>query len=109
MSERRRRDSTQIKYQILMSALSGNKKTHIMYESGLNLKQLNFYLEELLTNAALEFKPQTKTYHTTEKGKAFARAIDHYRETMNQLNKQQEAIADFFPTQQSKRPIELRR
>ena len=107
MTERRRRDATQIKYQILMSALSGNKKTHIMYESGLNLKQLNLYLGELLTNGALEFRPQIKTYFTTEKGKNFARAVDHYRETMALLNRQEAAIAQFFPTT-SKRVLAAR-
>ena len=98
MSERRRRDATQIKYQILMSALSGNRKTHIMYESGLNLKQLNLYLQELLANGAIEFRPPNKLYHTTDKGRAFAKAVDHYRETLNQLNRQEAVIAQFFPT-----------
>jgi predicted transcriptional regulator len=88
----------EIKYQILMSALSGNRKTHIMYESGLNLKQLNHYLGELLENGALEFRPMRKEYVITEKGKAFARAVDHYRETMQLLNKQEVALAQFFPT-----------
>ena len=96
--ERRRRDGTEIKYQILMSALSGNRKTHIMYESGLNLKQLNHYLGELLASGALEFRPQKKEYLITEKGKAFARAVDNYRETIALLNKQEAALAQFFPT-----------
>jgi predicted transcriptional regulator len=98
MSERRRRDATEIKYQILMSALSGNRKTHIMYESGLNLKQLNHYLGELLDNGAMQYIPLHKEYVITEKGKAFARAVDHYRETVALLNKQEAAIAQFFPT-----------
>jgi predicted transcriptional regulator len=98
LSDRRRRDATEIKYQILMSSISGNRKTHIMYESGLNLKQLNHYLGELLANGALEFRPQRKEYFITEKGKAFARAVDSYRETMSLLNKQEAALAQFFPT-----------
>lgn len=98
LNERRRRDSNQIKYEILMSALPGGRKTHIMYESGLNLKQLNTYLQELLMNGALEFKLQEKRYFTTEKGRSFARAFDHYRETIDQLGKQEVALAQFFPT-----------
>jgi predicted transcriptional regulator len=98
LSERRRRDATEIKYQILMSAVSGNKKTHIMYESGLNLKQLNHYLGELLGNGALEFRPQKKEYFITEKGRTFARAVDNYRETVALLNKQEATLAQFFPT-----------
>ncbi len=97
MSERRRRDSNQIKYEVLMAAIPGGRKTHIMYQSGLNLKQLNFYLAELLSHGALEFKPAEKRYFTTEKGKEFARAFDHYREVVNQLDKEASALAGFFP------------
>jgi len=104
LSDRRRRDATEIKYQILMSSISGNRKTHIMYESGLNLKQLNHYLGELLASGALEFRPQRKEYFITEKGKAFARAVDSYRETISLLNKQEAALAQFFPTT-ARRPL----
>ncbi len=97
MSERRRRDSNQIKYEVLMAAIPGGRKTHIMYESGLNLKQLNFYLNELLSHGALEFRPQEKRYFTTDKGREFARAFDHYREVVSQLNKEETALAGFFP------------
>ncbi len=97
MSDRRRRDSNQIKYEVLMAALPGNRKTHIMYESGLNLKQLNYYLDELLSHGAIEFRRDEKRYFTTEKGRAFARAFDHYRETVNLLNKEESALAAFFP------------
>jgi predicted transcriptional regulator len=69
-----------------------------MYESGLNLKQLNHYLGELLANGALEFRLQKKEYFITDKGKAFARAVENYRETVALLNKQEAALAQFFPT-----------
>ncbi len=97
MNERRRRDSNQIKYEVLLAALPGGRKTHIMYESGLNLKQLNFYLNELLSSGALEYRAPEKQYFTTEKGKSFAKAFDHYREVVNQLNKEETALAQFFP------------
>jgi len=97
LAERRRRDSNQIKYEVLMAALPGGRKTHIMYESGLNLKQLNLYLGELLANGALEFKSAERLYYTTEKGRSFAKAFDHYREAVNQLNKEEMALAQFFP------------
>ena len=99
MSERRRRDSQQIKYEVLMAALPGCRKTHIMYEAGLNLKQLNLYLGELTANGALEFIQAEKRYLTTEKGKAFVKAFDHYRETVSLLNKQEAALAQFFPNE----------
>ena len=104
LSERRRRDSNQIKYEVLMAAMPGGRKTHIMYESGLNLKQLNLYLGELITSGALEFRALEKRYFTTERGKAFVRAFDHYRETVNALNKEAAALAQFFPTTM-KKPI----
>ncbi len=107
MSERRRRDSNQIKYEMLMSAMTGGRKTHIMYQSGLNLKQLNLYLGELTLNGAMEFKMQEKRYYTTEKGRAFVRAFDHYRETVNMLSKQEAALAQFFPSPM-KRELALR-
>ena len=90
-----------------MAALPGGRKTHIMYESGLNLKQLNLYLGELLSHGALEFKPLEKKYVTTEKGRAFARAYDHYREAVNSLYKEEAALAQFFPSSM-KRPIAAR-
>lgn len=97
MSERRRRDNQQIKYEVLVAAVPGSRKTHIMYEAGLNLKQLNLYLGELTSNGALGFDPAVKRYFTTERGKAFIRAFDTYRETVGLLNKQEAALAQFFP------------
>lgn len=104
LSERRRRDAQQIKYEVLMAALPGCRKTHIMYEAGLNLKQLNLYLAELSSNGALMFAQGEKRFFTTEKGKEFIRAYDHYRETISLLTKQEAALAQFFPNA-VKRPI----
>ena len=97
MSQKRRRDSTQIKYELLMAALPGGKKTHIMYESGLNLKQLNLYLNELTSNGTMEIRIPEKKYYATAKGREFLKAYDHYRETVNILDKQAAALAQFFP------------
>ena len=96
MNERRRRDSTQIRYELLMAAMPGGRKTHIMYESGLNLKQVNLYLNELTSNGTLEIRPLEKKYYATEKGRAFVRAYEHYRETVNTLDKQEAVLAQFF-------------
>ncbi len=80
-----------------MAAVPGCRKTHIMYEAGLNLKQLNIYLGELTSHGALQFIPAEKRYLTSEKGRAFIRAFDHYRETIDVLNKQEAALSQFFP------------
>jgi predicted transcriptional regulator len=102
LSERRRRDANQIKYEVLTAALPGGRKTHIMYESGLNLKQLNLYLGDLISRGALEFKPVERKYFTTDRGRGFVRAFDHYRETVNMLNNEEAALAEFFPTSAKK-------
>ena len=106
---RRRRDATEIKYQILMASISGNRKTHIMYESGLNLNQLNHYLEELLANGVLEYRSERKEYFMTDKGKSFARTFDSYRQTVSLLSKQEAALAQFFLTTDYAAPIETER
>ena len=78
-----------------------------MYAAGLNLKQLNLYLGELTANGALNFEQAQKRYYTTERGRAFIRAFETYRETVNLLNKQEDALAQFFPNGM-KRPIVAR-
>lgn len=98
MNGHRRRDSTEIKYDILSSALTGQRKTRLMYGSALNLKQLNAYIEELTANGVLEFRAQERQYYTTEKGRAFVKAVEHYRETVDLLNRQEDALTHFFPT-----------
>jgi len=103
LSDRRRRDATEIKYEVLMASISGERKTHIMYASGLNLKQLNLYLGELVTHGALEYKPLEKRYFVTNKGRAFMGAFGRYRETVNTLSKAEAELAQFFsPTANEK-------
>ena len=85
-----------------MSSISGKRKTHIMYESGLNLKQLNLYLGDLMANGALEFKPNEKKYFITNRGRAFMSAFGQYRETVSKLAKAEAALSQFFPTTASK-------
>lgn len=67
-----------------------------MYESGLNLKQLNLYMNELASSGALEFRGPEKRYYATEKGRTFLRAYDRYREIVSMLDKQEAVLAEFF-------------
>jgi predicted transcriptional regulator len=97
LSDRRRRDATEIKYEVLMASTSGKRKTHIMYESGLNLKQLNLYLGELVAHGALEFNPLEKKFFITDKGRAFVQ----YTETVQMFDKAEAALAQFFFTKMS--------
>ena len=104
MINRRRRGTAEIRYEMLMAAVSGNRKTHIMYQTGLNLKQLNLYLGELLAQGLLEFRPLEKQYIITNRGRAFLKAFDGYRQTVNMLDQEEAVLAGFFHTAMS-RPI----
>ena len=85
-----------------MASVPGKRKTHIMYESGLNVKQLNLYLGELMANGALEFHPLEKKYFITNRGRAFMSAFGQYRETVSRLGKAEDALRQFFSTTASK-------
>jgi len=73
-----------------------------MYQSALNLKQLNLYLEGLASSELLGFQPAGKFYFTTEKGRTFARAYEHFRETKDLLREQEEALARLITTKAKK-------
>jgi len=92
----RRRDSGEITYAILKAALGGQKKTRIMYQSSLNLKQLNQYLEELVLNELLGYQPAGRFYQTTERGRTYARMFENYKETRDLLNEQEKALGRFL-------------
>jgi predicted transcriptional regulator len=111
LSERRRRDANEIMYEVLTAALPGGKKTRIMYESRLNLGQLNLYLRELISHGALEFDPLERRYLTTDRGRSFVRAFNQYKETIGTLSKEELALAQFFPNSARRTlpPRQLRR
>ncbi len=62
------------------------------------MKQLNFYLDDLLANGALTYRAEERRYFTTERGRAFARAFDQYRDTVELLRKQETTLAQYFTT-----------
>ncbi len=106
MNGRKRRDSAEIMYAILNSAQAGQRKTRVMYDANLNLKQLNAYLTELTANQMLVFQPAGRFYVTTERGRAFAKAFEHYRETTELLREQEAGLGGFF-TRRAKRAVEV--
>ena len=81
---------------MLVASMDGKRKTHIMYETGLNLKQLNLYLGELTAQGAIEFSPLEKRYFITAKGRAFVSAFGKYRETIRMLEKAEAEVSQFF-------------
>lgn len=102
----RRRDSSEIMFAILKSVQTGRRKTKVMYEANLNLKQLNTYLDRLASNQMVTFQTAGRIYQATERGKAFVRAFEHYKETTELLRAQQAAIGGFF-TKRTSEPVAL--
>lgn len=92
MNGHRRRDSGEISYSILKAAVEGQRKTRIMYQSALNLKQLNQYLEELVLNELLGYQPEGRYYQTTEKGRTFTRMFENYKGTKDLLSEQEKTL-----------------
>ena len=104
MDARRRRDAVEIKYAILKAGVNGQKKTRIMYQSSLNMKQLNLHLEELVLNDLISYQPTGRYFTTTERGKAFTKMFENYRETSDLLTEQERALERFL-TSRSKKPL----
>jgi len=63
---KRRRVRHNIIIRILEAARNGKLKTHIMKEANLSFKQLEYYLNHLLSKNFI--KKEGKFYRTTEKG-----------------------------------------
>ncbi|MDA4123934.1 MAG: winged helix-turn-helix domain-containing protein [Thaumarchaeota archaeon] len=103
----RRRDSSEIMFAILRSVQTGRRKTKVMYEANLNLKQLNTYLDMLASNQMVVFQPAGRIFQATERGKAFVKAYEHYKETTELLREQQSALGVFF-TKQTSEPVSPR-
>jgi predicted transcriptional regulator len=98
----RRRDSEEIMYTILKAAVNGERKTRIMYQSSLNLKQLNQYIEELLLNELLGYHPASRYYQTTERGRTFTRMFENCKETRDLLGEQEKALGRFLTSRVKK-------
>ncbi len=65
----------EIVYSILSVCLNGALKTHVMFRCNLNSKQLQFYIESLLSKGLLEkdrSPPSAKVeYRTTQRGRKY--------------------------------------
>ncbi|HEV8404958.1 MAG TPA: winged helix-turn-helix domain-containing protein [Nitrososphaera sp.] len=68
------RSKLDIIYDILVSATSGVKKTHIMSRANLSSEQMNFYFSTLLHHSLLDAEKDPENnliYRTTQKGIRF--------------------------------------
>ena len=66
-----------------------------MYQSRLNLRQLNEYLAQL-TLCELIYQQAERQYTTTEKGRAYAKIFESYKETTDLLTEQRKALTRFL-------------
>jgi predicted transcriptional regulator len=94
-SSNRRRTPKEIVYAVVKSAYEGERKTKIMYNAGLNLSQLNVYIEKLLELGMLSLDDRRR-YTTTEKGKRFVKAYERFTETMDLLIEQERDINELW-------------
>jgi predicted transcriptional regulator len=104
MNGSKRRNPPEISYDILKAALSSQKKTRLMYQSRLNLKQLNEYLQELTLCELISYHESGRFYVSTEKGRAYVRMFENYRETADLLAEQDKTLARFL-TPKAKKPV----
>jgi predicted transcriptional regulator len=68
------RSKLDIIYDILVSATSGVKKTHIMSRANLSSEQMNYYFNTLLHHSLLDSEKDSENnliYRTTQKGIRF--------------------------------------
>ncbi len=85
------RSRVEILYDIVASAKSAAKKTHLMYKSNLSFKQLDLYLGYILQNGLLEERLDEdggRFYCLTNKGNEFMGLFEH--------------LQTFFPSMKSK-------
>ena len=71
----KKRNDVEISADILRVAMTGAKKSHIVYQTNLNFKLLDKYLELLTKNDLITSPSDNKTFKTTEKG---LRYLDHF-------------------------------
>jgi len=95
----------EIDYTILRAALEGQRKTRIMYQSRLNLKQLNQRLEVLSDCALVSYITDEHRYVTTERGRAFTKAYEHRNEIAESLAQQERELARFLSISREKKPV----
>ena len=72
-----RRNYLEIYVDILQAAMTGAKKSHIVYQANLNFKIIRKYLDRLIDSGMLSPAGDSRRYTTTDRGVAF---LDIYNE-----------------------------
>ena len=71
----KKRSDVEISADILRVAMTEARKSHLVYQTNLNFKLVNKYLELLTKNDLITSPSNSKTFKTTEKG---LRYLDHF-------------------------------
>ena len=71
-----RRNYLDIYVDILQAAMTGARKSHIVYQANLNFKIVRKYLDRLLDNGMLSLAGDSRLYTTTDRGVAFLDVYD---------------------------------
>lgn len=95
-SPRQRRSPELIVSEIIRAALSGVRKTRLMYASSLNVKQLNKYLEAMLEADLLSYDSSNNTYLATERAVAYLKTLADVRKTEAKLERKRTELRGLF-------------
>ena len=95
----------EIDYTILRAALEGQRKTRIMYQSRLNLKQLNQRLGILNECSLVSYISAEHRYVTTERGRAFTKAYERRNEIAELLAQQEKELARYLSIARERKPV----
>ncbi len=82
------RSRVEILYDIIASAKTPARKTHLMYKSNLSFKQLDLYLEYILENGLLEERVDdegSRMYCLTNRGNEFLGLFEHMQTFFPQI------------------------
>ena len=74
------RDSLEIKAQILIVAVRGRRKTHIVYKANLSSGSISAHLKELKEAGLIEYNSEKKLFKTTIKGIRF---LENFSDSIN--------------------------
>ncbi|MFB3764165.1 MAG: winged helix-turn-helix domain-containing protein [Methanotrichaceae archaeon] len=84
---RRKRSSDMIIAQILEVCIDGATKTRIVYQSNLNFRTVNPYIDLLVRRRLIETaQDNRKLYKTTEEGIELMKCFKHHYEEISKLH-----------------------
>src|SRR3989454_12813752 len=81
---------------LIVSAASPERKTRLMYASGLNLGVLNKYLKSLIDNGLLTHDKASRTFKATPKGLQYLKAFQDYVPATKMFREKEKVMRSFL-------------